>query len=330
MIILPNLTTEIVWSLGIELIIIILLLYLIYVNIRKFFNTNHSRPLLVFLLSLAGLLLASITTIICLFIIQGDMEFFINMKKFYLISQIISLYALLLFFELFENETLLTQQQMIFTFLTTVLGIFILFANIQVIWLDFEQIYLVQLDSFIAVLFSAFSVAIGIFILLDLRNGLKDVWITQRGQLNMMIISTVIIIFIPLIISGLFALNNVPFSILVELITIGVVILSISFGNPFDFSLFYRRKADKLIITNISGMPMFHYDFKENVHYVNETLFSGAIVAITMLMSESIKSSSPIAEVLMKNKYRLMFETKESFIVLILTPMGNAFIIYTL
>jgi hypothetical protein len=117
----------------------------------------------------------------------------------------------------------------------------------------------------------------------------------------------------------------------VELITkipviIGVVILSISFGNPSDFSLFYRRKADKLIITNISGMPMFHYDFKENVHYVNETLFSGAIVAITMLMSESIKSSSPIAEVLMKNKYRLMFETKESFIVLILTPMGNAFL----
>jgi hypothetical protein len=225
----------------------------------------------------------------------------------------------------------MTQQQMVFTVITTIFGIFTLFGNVQAVWLDFEQIYLVQLDSLIVLVFLAFSIVIGIFILFDLRNGLKDVWITQKGQLIMMIISTVIIVFVPLLISGLFALNKVPYSILVELITkipviIGVVILSISFGNPSDFSLFYRRKADKLIITNISGMPMFHYDFKENVHYVNETLFSGAIVAITMLMSESIKSSSPIAEVLMKNKYRLMFETKESFIVLILTPMGNAFL----
>ena len=331
MIILPNLTTEIVWSFGIELVILSVLLYLIYVNTRKFFNTNHSRPLLVFLLSLVGLFLTSFTTIICLFIIQGDMELFINIKKFYLICQLISLYALLLLFELFENETLMTQQQMVFTVITTIFGIITLFGNVQAIWLDFEQIYLVQLDSLIILVFLTFSIIIGIFILFDLRNGLKDVWITQRGQLIMMIISTVIIVFVPLLISGLFALNKVPYSILVELITripvvIGVVVLSISFGNPSDFSLFYRRKADKLIITNISGMPMFHYDFKENVHYINETLFSGAIVAITMLMSESIKSSSPIAEVLMKNKYRLMFETKESFIVLILTPKGNAFL----
>ena len=335
MIILPNLTTEIVWSFGIELVILLVLLYLIYVNTRKFFNTNHSRPLLVFLLSLIGLLLTSFITIICLFITQGviESELFINIKKIYLICQLISLYALLLFFELFENETLMTQQSMIFTVITTIFGIFTLFGNVhqEAIWLDFEQIYLVQLDSLILLVFLTFSIIIGIFILFDLRNGLKDVWITQKGQLIMMIISTVIIVFVPLLISGLFALNKVPYSILVELITrvpviIGVVILSISFGNPSDFSLFYRRKADKLIITNISGMPMFHYDFKENVHYVNETLFSGAIVAITMLMSESIKSSSPIAEVLMKNKYRLMFETKESFIVLILTPKGNAFL----
>ncbi len=331
MIILPNLTTEIVWSFGIELVILLILLYLIYMNIRKFFNTNHSRPLLVFLLSLVGLFFTSITTIICLFITQGNIEFFINVKKFYLISQLFSLYALLLFFELFENETLLTQQLMIFTVITTAFGIFTLFGNVQAVWLDFEQIYLVQLESLLRFLFLTFSIVVGIFILFDLRTGLKDAWITQKEQLIMMIITTIIIVFIPLLISGLFALNNVPYSIMVELIIripviIGIVVLSISFGNPSDFSLFYRRKADKLIITNISGMPMFHYDFKENVHYVNETLFSGAIVAITMLMSESIKSSSPIAEVLMKNKYRLMLETKKSFIVLILTPMGTAFL----
>lgn len=284
-----------------------------------------------FLLSLVGLLLLSLATIISVFVTQGNFELFIYVRKFYLISQLISLYALLLLFELFENETLLTQQQMLFTVLTTIFGIFILTGNVQETWLNFEQMYLAELDPLISFLFVTFPVVIGIFILADLRNGLKDVWITQRGQLITMIISIILIIAVPLTISGLFALNKVPSSLIIELITripviIGFIILSVSFGNPSDFSLFYRRKADKLIITNISGMPMFHYDFKENVHYVNETLFSGAIVAITMLMSESIKSSSPIAEVLMKNKYRLMLETKESFIVLILTPKGNAFL----
>jgi hypothetical protein len=322
---------EFTWAFGIELVILIVVSYLIYLNIRKYINTDHSRPLLIFLLSLVGLFSTSILTIISMFVTQGNIDLFISLQRFQIISQGFSLYVLLLLFELFENETLLTQQQMLLTFITTIAGIFILIGNFQATWLDFEQMFLVEIDSLIFLLFTAFPVIIGIFILADLRNGLKDVWITQKGQLKMMITGTIIIIFVPILVSVLFALNKVPYSILVELITripviIGFIILSISFGNPNDFSLFYRRKADKLIITNISGMPMFHYDFKENVHYVNETLFSGAIVAITMLMSESIKSSSPIAEVLMKNKYRLMLETKQSFIVLILTPKGNPFL----
>jgi len=328
---LPNLTTEIAWTLGFEIVILILVFYLIFINIRKFFNTEHSKPLLVFLISLVGLFLTSIATIISMFVTQGNIDLFISVRKFYLISQLISLSSLVLLIELFENETILTLQQMFFTVITTILGIIIILQDVRSTWLSFEQMYLVEPDSLIHVLFVIFTIAIGIFILADLRNGLKDVWITQRVQLITMIVSIVIIIVVPLIISGLFALNKVPYSILVELFTripiiIGFVVLSISFGNPSDFSLFYRRKADKMVITNITGTPLFHYDFKENVHYVNETLFSGAIVAITMLMSESIKSSSPIAEVLMKNKYRLMLETKENFIVLILTPKGNPFL----
>ena len=327
----PNLTTEIAWTLGFEVVILILVFYLILINTRKFFNTDHSKPLLVFLTSLVGLFLASFATIISMFVTQGNIDLFINVRKFYLICQLISLSFLVLLIELFENETILTLQQMFFTVITTILGVIIILGNVRVTWLNFEQMYLVEPDLLISFLFILYSIIISVFILADLSNGMKDVWITQRVQLITMIISTVIIIVVPLIISGLFALNKVPFSILVELITkipiiIGFAILSISFGNPSDFSLIYRRKADKMVITNITGTPLFHYDFKENVHYVNETLFSGAIVAITMLMSESIKSSSPIAEVLMKNKYRLMLETKENFIVLILTPKGNPFL----
>jgi len=172
---------------------------------------------------------------------------------------------------------------------------------------------------------------IGILILTNLRKIFKDVWITQRTQLQTMAGSVTIITLLPLLVQGvhtLFGDSPAYFmsAVIRIIIALGLFILSYSFGNPNHYSLYYRRKADKILVTNLNGIPLFHYDFKENVHHINETLFSGAVVAITMLMSESIKSSSPIAEVLMKNKYRLMMETKNTFIALILTPQGNTYL----
>jgi hypothetical protein len=244
---------------------------------------------------------------------------------------VISVYFLLLLFELFEHETLFTELQMLNTFVTTIVGIAILIGTPQVIWFDNEQMYSINFDSFTFFLAQLFPIIIGIFIIASLRNSLKDVWITQRNQLITLIIGVLIILVAPFLLIVIRPLYTSQFSIVSESIEkipiiIGLIILTYSFGNPSHFSLYYRRKADKILVTNLNGIPLFHYDFKEDVHYIDETLFSGAVVAITMLMSESIKSSSPIAEVLMKNKYRLLLETKQSFIALVLTPKGNSYL----
>jgi hypothetical protein len=266
-----------------------------------------------------------------IFISEADTNLFQYIETLDLLSSIISMFFLLLFFEYFEHETLFTQQQMLGTILTTVTGIFILYANPQTIWLTEEQMFFQSLDSPTILFLSLFGTVLGILVISTLRKGLKDVWITQKSQLLSMVVSISIISFVPLIASVLYLLFPLPLSFITDSIVrgltiIGYLILTYSFGSSRHYSHHNRRKADKILVTNLNGIPLFHFDFKENVHYINETLFSGAVVAITMLMSESIKSSSPIAEVLMKNRYRLMLETKQSFIALILTPQANSYL----
>lgn len=315
----------------IRLVVLVGELALIYIVARKYLRSDYSRILIILLLALIANLVSNGLSFSALFISEADQSLFHYIETLDFLSIILSLYFFLLIFEYFEYETLLTQQQLIGTVLTTVTTIFILYAMPQENWLINEQLYFQSLDSPILVFLNLFGAILGVFMIRTLRRGLKDVWITQREQIITMIVSVCIISFIPSLFSLLVLFSADQVSLIVEplvrgAILIGYIILAISFGKTNHYSQYNRRKADKVLVTNLSGIPLFHYDFKENVHYINETLFSGAVVAITMLMSESIKSPSPIAEVLMKNKYRLMLETHASFIALVLTPQANSYL----
>lgn len=306
-------------------------LALIYVVIRKYLRSDYSRILIILLIALIANLVSNGLSFSAIFIPEPDRDLFHNIRTLDFLSTILSLYFFLLIFEFFEYETLLTQGQLIGTVLTTVTTIFIVYTIPQANWLINEQMYFQSLDSPILVFLNLFGSILGAFVITTLRRGLKDVWITQREQIISMIASVCIISFIPFLFSLLLLFFSDQVFLIAEplsrgAILAGYIILTISFGGTNHYSQYNRRKADKVLVTNLSGIPLFHYDFKENVHYINETLFSGAVVAITMLMSESIKSPSPIAEVLMKNKYRLMLETRESFIALILTPQANPYL----
>ncbi|MHA2173897.1 MAG: hypothetical protein ACXABI_03645 [Candidatus Hodarchaeales archaeon] len=327
----PTLSQDVIWTLIIELLTVSISIYLIYFNVRKYFKTDYSRPLVIFLLVVISFLLPGLFSLSGMLMSEGSLELYQYSQKLGLISSIISFYFLLLLFELFEHETLVSELQMITTAFATVIVIFLLLGDPQVIWLESEQMFDIRPDYLTSFVVTAFPVIIGTLIIFNLRKALKDVWITQRTQLLTMAISILIVSLLPLLVltgQTLFGTSPAYFTNATSriLIGLGFFILSFSFGNPSHYSLYHRRKADKILVTNLSGIPLFHYDFKENVHHINETLFSGAVVAITMLMSESIKSSSPIAEVLMKNKYRLMMETKQTFIALILTPQGNTYL----
>ncbi|MHA2095349.1 MAG: hypothetical protein ACW98F_12040 [Candidatus Hodarchaeales archaeon] len=327
----PLFTTEVTLSVIIQVILILFEVSLIYLTTRKYLRSEYARILIVLLITMTADLVSNGLNFSAMFITETDLNLFQYIKTLDLLSSIISLYFLLLVFEYFEHETLLTQHQMVGMLLTTVAAIFILYATPQTIWLNEEQMYIQNLDSPTILFLGLFGSILGILVVATLRKGLKDIWITQRGQIITMFVSISIIAFVPFIVSLIFLIFSLPKLVIAEplvrgMIILGYTILTYSFGSVRHYSHYNRRKADKIMVTNLNGIPLFHFDFKENVHYVNETLFSGAVVAITMLMSESIKSSSPIAEVLMKNRYRLMLETKQSFIALILTPQANSYL----
>lgn len=328
----PILTPEIVGIILIDLILIITGLYLTFYNILRYFKIEYSRSLLAVILSLVMLIISYSLDFLILFITIENEELFIYVKRISLICSLLSIYNLLSFSEVFEHETFFTQQQMVGTFFSTVTGIVLLITPPnEVFWSGEVQIYQITLDSLSNLLITLIPLLFGVFIISNLRKGLRDAWTTQRGQLIAILITISMILFVPLILTVSFILFTLPKSTLVDSIVkapvmIGFIGLTISFGSSDEFSRYNRQKADKILVTNLNGIPLFVHDFKENVHYIDETLFSGAVVAITMLMSESIKSSSPIAEVLMKNKYRLLLETKQSFIALLLTPRGNSFL----
>ena len=327
----PLFTPEVTWLILIQIINIVVEFSLIYIVIRKYFRSDYANILIVVLLAVVTDFIFNVLTFISIFISETNIELFQQIKIIGFLSVIISLYFLLLSIEFFEHETLLTQQQMIGTIFTTVAGFFILLATPQAIWSEEMGFFYQEINSPLTLFYALCSIILGVFMIATLRRSKKDSWITQKTQINIIIVSISIITFLPLIIILIYSSFALTHSYLIDVILRGLIILGFiaylySFGDSRHYSHFNRRRADKILVTNLNGLPLFHFDFKENVHYINETLFSGAVVAITMLMSESIKSSSPIAEVLMKNKYRLMLETKQSFIALILTPQANSYL----
>ncbi|MFX0183085.1 MAG: hypothetical protein ACFE95_08400 [Candidatus Hodarchaeota archaeon] len=325
----PQFTPELNISIGIIVFSLLIECYLIIRLLNRYFTSGYPKTLLPLIFSLVTSLISDNLDLFGIFFNQTEIEYFINVQRFAAIGFILAVYLLLLFSEVFEYDTIFTRQQMIATIILTVTVIVILGGEFQPLWLEDERMFLKTIDSLSNILIMVFTGFIGILMMFNLRKGLQDSWIVQRKQLILMIVGISIGILFPLVYRTiLFAFNYSSEFLLIYIldsfIIITFIVFFLSFGSSDLISLFNRRKADKIVVTSQNGIPLFMYDFKIDVHRIDATLFSGAIVAITMLMTESIRSPAPIAEVLMKNKYRLILESKSSFIALIFTPEGSS------
>lgn len=324
-------TEEIVYSLLLIITCLIIEIFLGVQTIRGYFSNNHPKILLVFFMTFLILILRDFTFFVNIFTSELNIFLYINLQKVHYIAFILVAYSLFLFIEVFEHNSIFTKQQMIMTVLFTVLVMIILLGNLNPVWIPDVDYYLDSLDFIPGIWLTLLTSFVGIIILLNLRIGYKGVWITQKKQLKYFILGLVLVFFIPLIIVLFLFGNSVDSSLLLKMIiripsVIGCIIFYLSFRGFKYNSLFNRQKADKILVTNLNGIPLFDFDFKNDPYKIDAILFSGAMVAITQVMLESIKSSSPIAEVRMKNQYRLMLEFRTNFLALILTPRGGNYL----
>jgi hypothetical protein len=331
----PIFTPDLTISIGIVILNLIIQCYLILRLLNRYFTSGYPKTLAAIIFSLLTAILSGSSELFGILIDQTEFEVFgsliIDIQKVTAVSFIIAVYFMLLFSEAFEYDTIFTRQQMITTIILTITIISIIFSgDFYPFRLNDENMFSYTIDLS-NLLIMAFTGIIGIFMMLNLRKGIQDSWIAQRKQLILMIVGVLVGLLFPLVYKSILISFNVSTSIilnfmLVSFFTIIFIVFFISFSTSDFISLLNRRKADKIVVTSQNGIPLFVYDFKIAVHRIDATLFSGAIVAITLLMSESIKSPAPIAEVLMKNKYRLILESKSSFIALIFSPAGSTYL----
>ncbi|MFX0050569.1 MAG: hypothetical protein ACFFAJ_05420 [Candidatus Hodarchaeota archaeon] len=321
-------------SIGIVILNLIIQCYLILRLLNRYFTSGYPKTLAAIIFSLLTTIISGSSELIGILINQTEIHVFgnliIDIQKVSAISFIIAVYFLLLFSEVFEYDTIFTRQQMITTIILTITIYIIFGGDFYSYRLDNENMFSYSFDLS-NLLMMALTGIIGIFMMLNLRKGLQDSWIAQRRQLILMMVGILVGLLFPLVYKSILLGFDVSTSIILNFMlesffTVIFIVFFISFNTSDFISLLNRRKADKIVVTSQNGIPLFMYDFKIEVHRIDATLFSGAIVAITLLMSESIKSPAPIAEVLMKNKYRLILESKPSFIALIFSPAGSTYL----
>ncbi|MFX1511245.1 MAG: hypothetical protein ACFFCQ_01510 [Promethearchaeota archaeon] len=290
---------------------------------RRFLISRHYLSLLVFLIALVFTFVGDGFGLVAMFVDKKDT--YLLLQRVSLSATVISACLFLGFYELFERETIFTPRTMICVMLGITAVSSILLGELKADWMDDIEAFALVLNPITNSLYLSSSALAGILIVFSLRKSLQSVWTTQKRQLMLMIIGATVAYILPLILLPLGIFEAVPeasmpiYNVLLRVgVAIGFVFYFWSFGSVRNFGFLHRHRADKLMIVDLTGTPLFSYEFREG-ELVDETLFGGAITAITALMKE-VTSARAITEIKLENQYRLMVELKSKFYAIIITP----------
>jgi predicted regulator of Ras-like GTPase activity (Roadblock/LC7/MglB family) len=132
-------------------------------------------------------------------------------------------------------------------------------------------------------------------------------------------------VFLNLVLANI--LKSVAFAIYIRAnVAIGFILYFASFGGSKTFGLFNRQQAERAIIINENGLPLYSYNFKNAEGKIDSALFAGGIVAISQLMKEATKSQAAITELKMEDETHLLIEVKPKILAILLTPKVTIFL----
>ncbi|MHA2334985.1 MAG: hypothetical protein ACXAEU_23355 [Candidatus Hodarchaeales archaeon] len=291
--------------------------------------SGNPRTILLFILAITFLLMGDSSAALTLFIM--DESTFILVQKFSMITSLLSIWFFVLFFELFENDTFYTYRQLILTAIAGMTFISILIPGVigseSYIGAD---ILVPIVDTTSDLLFKLMTGLTSLLIIIILYSGLNTAWASQKRQLKMMIVGVAIAYLLPIFFTFFSSFFPFPALFMVLLradVAIGFVIYFLSFGSGSkNFGLFNRHKADRILIVDDNGLPLFDYNFKEEEDDVDEVLLSGVLIAMTQLMREVTKSAARISEVKLEDNSRLVLELRPKFLGVIITSQTTYYL----
>ena len=267
-------------------------------------------------------------------------------------SALISIFCLILFFESFLSQAVLTRRNTIMMLVITILSTGLLvtgfitenivssfistiptgnenafsFLNIEI----FVEPILESLRSemgFIVYIYLVFT-----FTGLLLNFGMAGLLLVQffgisrktdhflvKKTTNRMAITAVMVVFIPLILTGVF-ISNLAIQLGILCISFGIVIFFI-FYKIGGMYIIQSRSLRRLLIINSAGIPVYSYIFQHFdtsiSDYDEDVLFSGALSALSTLIMEFTGTQHSIEEIFFKNLLMMIKQAKEFSVVLI-------------
>ena len=318
------LTLEMIVTLIID-IACVLVEVLIAISLSRKWLKYRPKTLAIFLLALLALIFADSSALVAMFL--TDQKLLIFIYKFSLIGSMVSICLLLFFFEAFEYSTIFTWKQTIHTMFLGGTVIAIMPGSFQTVFLTEIEVLIVSLDPLTDFLTQILPGLGSLFIILSLRKGYPEAWHVQKRQLRFMIIGISIAYFLPILLRPLIPIfSSMVFTVFLRAdVAIGFILYFVSFGKAENFSLYSRHQADRILVIDENGLPLFSYDFKFDSENLDDALFAGGIVAITSFMKEATKSSASISEIKLEDK-QLFLEIRPSIQALILSPRSTVYL----
>jgi hypothetical protein len=203
----------------------------------------------------------------------------------------------------------------------------IILGSFQTVFLSDIEMLIVSLDPLTDMLTLILPGLGSLFIILSLRKGYPEAWYVQKRQLRFMIIGISIAYILPILLRPLIPIfSSMVFTVFLRAdVAIGFILYFVSFGKAENFSLYSRHQADRILVIDENGLPLFSYDFKFDSETLDDALFAGGIVAITSFMKEATKSSASISEIKLEDK-QLILEIRPSIQALILSPRSTVYL----
>ncbi|MHA2305958.1 MAG: hypothetical protein ACXACU_11250 [Candidatus Hodarchaeales archaeon] len=322
-----NFTPDLLIALAIGIACVTIEITLSIVLSRRYSSSGRPKTIIIFLVALLALLVADGSALIAMFIVEETT--FISIQRLSYIGSIVSICGLLFFFEAFEHDSIFTPKQMVHTALG---GMAILsalvgsFGMAHVPAADINRVVLDPISELLLFLIVPFG---SILIIWTLYSGYKDAWFVQKRQLKIMMVGIAIAYLLPVFLNLVLAniLKSVAFAIYIRAnVAIGFILYFASFGGSKTFGLFNRQQAERAIIINENGLPLYSYNFKNAEGKIDSALFAGGIVAISQLMKEATKSQAAITELKMEDETHLLIEVKPKILAILLTPKVTIFL----
>ncbi|MCG3222859.1 MAG: hypothetical protein H7647_00215 [Candidatus Heimdallarchaeota archaeon] len=262
------------------------------------------------------------------------------------VSELIATFCLLLFFEAFMSERVLTKRNnlvlMIITSVSTgIIGFGVvvtrIFSELSIgldnldevfILLDASEYIVTGMFTFFLTMGGIISVVMGILLfknLMKLRKKTRDQEISK--SITKMSIVVLLLTIAPILLSSAVQTHiSGQIGVLIILVCIGVFFIFYMRGGMFNIQ---SQSLRRLLIINQGGIPVYSYVFQhfdkpkkeettvEMADEDQELLFSGALKAISILLEEFTGTNHTIEEIFFGNLLMMIKQCRDLSIVLV-------------